>query len=230
MLANRMIRIAEDIRREFQQFNIPGLLNEAVQVAANRPGLNQPDYNNRTTNLKKQAQKIISDTVFRTYPLDLLNLISQSEFSSVLPANLAKLIITGFPESKDAAISSAELQMYANQAQAMLGQLNGFLTFAHRLGVSAYQVPEGLVSLDLKIPRSIFDDQISTFVSKVSNFNEFMRSVTELATGSRQEIELVYISTSDPILSCALVPVAAWGVLQFYKLLLEVAEKQIKRN
>lgn len=54
-----------------------------------------------------------------------------------------------------------------------------------------------------------------------------MRSVTELLTGSREEIDLVYISTTDPILSCALIPAAAYGILQFYKLLLEIAEKQI---
>lgn len=160
MLANRMIRIAEDIRREFQQFNIPQLLNEAATLAANRPNLNPQQYQAQSTSLKARAQTIISNTVFRTYPLDLLGLISQSEFSSVLPANLGKLIITGFPDNKDAAISSAEIQMYGNQAQTMLGQLAGFLAFAHRLGVRPYEVPEGYVSLDLKIPRSIFNGNL----------------------------------------------------------------------
>jgi hypothetical protein len=40
MLASRMIKIAEDIRHEYQQFNIPGLLSEAAQLSGNRPGLN----------------------------------------------------------------------------------------------------------------------------------------------------------------------------------------------
>lgn len=222
-----MIRIAEDIQREFQQFDLINFLNEAVRLASERPNLNPTQYRDRSAQLKKRAQTVISDTIFRTYPLDLMTLISQSEFSSVLPANLAKVVISGFPENKEAAISSAELQMYLNQAQSTLGQVVGFLTFARRLGVAPYNLPEGFVSLDLKIPRAIFNSHVGSFLSKTDVFNEFMRSVTEFVTGSRDEIELVYISTSDPVLSCAVIPAAAWAILYFYKLLLEVAEKQI---
>lgn len=220
-------KIAEDIRNEYQRFNISGLLSEAAQLSGNRPSLNLQQYRTQAAALKDKAQRIIAETVFRTYPLDLFGLISQSEFSSVLPATIAKMIVSGFPDNKEAAISSAELQMYANQAQTMLGQLGGFISFAQRLGVRPYRVPEGFVSVDLKISRSIFNGQVGMLISKVANFNEFMKSVTELATGSRDDIDLVYISTTDPILSCALIPVAAWSLLQFYKLLLEVAEKQI---
>lgn len=227
MLANRLIRIAEDIQREYDNFALPQLLLEAVAHAASRPNLTAQQYQNRSKELKDKAQRIIANTIFRTYPLDLLRLIAQSEISSVLPANLAKLIVAGFPENKDAAISSAELQMYVSQAQVTLGQIAGFRTFASRLGVHSIEVPHGYVALDLKFPRAIFDNRIGLLCTKLDKFNEFMRSVAELGTGSRQEIELVYISTTDPIISCALLPAAAWAILKFYKLFLEVAEKQI---
>jgi hypothetical protein len=67
--------------------------------------------------VKTHAQTIIERTVFRIYPVDLLTLITNSDLASILPGNIAKLIIAGFPVDKEAGISSAELQMYANSVQ-----------------------------------------------------------------------------------------------------------------
>jgi hypothetical protein len=97
--------------------------------------------------------------------------------------------------------------------------------FANRLDVRPYQIADDRIGLDIKIPRHVFSNHLGLLTAKLSNLNEFMKSSTELATGSRNETELIYLSTTDPLISCALIPAAAWTVLQFYKLFLEVAEK-----
>ena len=227
MLSSRLVRIASDITREINEFDVLGLMQSGISIASNRPNLNGQQYNTQRAKLIEQAERISAETVFRSYPLDLLNVISQSELSSILPGNLAKLIIAGFPHDKEAGISSAELQMYANQARTALSQISGLITFANRMGVRAYEPPKDKLALDLKFPRSVFHNSIGPFSEKLSNFNQFMKSVTELATGSRHEIQLLYISTTDPIIAGTFIPAAAWAILKFYKLFLEVAEKQI---
>jgi hypothetical protein len=227
MLANRLVKIAEDLQNEYHQFQLIQLLTAAIQLATDRPNLNATQYDTRRKDLRAKAEKIIAGTVFRTYPLDMLTLLSASDLFSILPANQAKLIITGFPQNMNLAISSAELQMALNQAQYVLGLLPSLITFSTRLGIHPIEAPIDRVIIDLKLPRSIFNNVASEFLTKLAQFIDFMKSATELSTGRRHDIELLAIASTDPVISCSLIPAAAWAVLKLYKAFLEVAEKQI---
>lgn len=227
MLANRMIKIAEDIQEDFSQFNIIALLAEAAALSEQRPNLNPQQYRQQIAVVRQKADEIIKKTKFRNYPPDLLDTINESNLRSLLPATVAQLLVDGFPETKDAAISSAELHMFRNEATTALGQINGFLAFAQRLKLQSFDVPLELVALDLKFPRPMFENKLRQFSLKLQNFNEFIKSATELGTGSRGEIELLYLSTTEPLISFIINGGAAWAVLAFYKMLLEVAEKHL---
>jgi hypothetical protein len=227
MIASRLVTIAKDLAEEYQRFGLTELLQHASQVSANRPNLNQGQYSNAVGELKRRARDILEQNVFRTYPLDTLRLLSNSDISSILPTTIANLIIGGFPDRKEAAISSAEINMYLSEAHNLLGQINGFLQFNSRLGVRKYDVPQEKVALDVKIPRAVFHNELGLFEQRLSHFSNFFRSVTELVTGSRENAELIYLSTTDPIISLAVLGPVAYGILKFYKLFLEVAEKHI---
>ncbi|MBB4359129.1 hypothetical protein GGD65_000127 [Bradyrhizobium sp. CIR18] len=197
MIASRLVAIAQDLAREYQRFQLTELLQRASQVSASRPNMNPQQYNQAVNELKTRAQAILEENVFRTYPLDTLKVLSNSEISSILPSTIANLIIGGFPGRKEAGISSAEINMYLSEANSVLAQINGFLQFNSRLGVEKHEVPEQKVALDLKLPRTIFRNELGIFEQRLSNFSNFFKSVTELATGTRENAELVYLSTSD---------------------------------
>jgi hypothetical protein len=54
-----------------------------------------------------------------------------------------------------------------------------------------------------------------------------MAYLIELTTGTARSPTLTYTSTSDPVTGFAMACRTAWAVLSLYKLLLEVAEKQL---
>lgn len=92
---------------------------------------------------------------------------------------------------------------------------------------SGSTVPCASTSLDVIIPRSVFGERADKFIDIVARFVKIMSYIIELTTGSEASPTLTYTSTSDPVTGLAMVGVAAWGFLRFYKLVLEVAEKQI---
>jgi len=96
-----------------------------------------------------------------------------------------------------------------------------------RLGIRKIVVPDDNLSLDVAVPRTAFSDSATEYIDTLRPFVSVMTNFIELASGSRTSPLLVYASTTDPTTGLALIPLAAWGVLKFYKLLLEIAEKQI---
>lgn len=227
MIASQLVSIAQDLQQEYKRFGLLGLLQDAFRVSSERPNLNSSQYRAEADALHAKAQAILTHNVFRTYPLDTLKILSNSELSSILPATIARMIIAGFPKRKESAISSAELNMYASEANAVLSQIDGFLTFSNRLGVTAYEPPEQTVALSIKLPRRVFSNELGELEKHLSHFSSLFRSVTELVSGSRENPKLVYLATSDPTVSVAMLGSAALAILIFYKTLLEVAEKQI---
>jgi hypothetical protein len=223
MIASRLVAIARDIYDEYQRFDLTALLREASNLSSNRPNLNAKQYKLQSDGLKEKAQAVLDQTIFRTYPLDTMKLLAGSELSSILPNTIANLIIAGFPDRKENAISSAELNMYLTEAQQLLAQINGVRDFSERLGVRPYLVPESKVALDLKIPRHLFSNDLRLLEKKLASFTRFFESVSELSLGRKEPLELLYISTTDPLFSIAILGPAAFGILKFYKLLLEVA-------
>ncbi|QQM04515.1 hypothetical protein I8G32_03073 [Rhodopseudomonas palustris] len=227
MIASQLVSIAQDLQQEYERFGLVDLLQSAIQISSDRPNVNNSTYRDITGSLKDRARAVLEQSVFRTYPLDTLKLLSNSEISSILPSTIANMIIGGFPNRKESAISSAELNMYLVEVKSILNQIAGFLNFNERLGVEKYEIPNEKVGLAIKIPRKIFSNQVISFQSRLLVFSSFFRSVTELVTGSREDPELVYLSTTDPTTVVAVAGTAAMGILTFYKLILEIAEKHI---
>jgi hypothetical protein len=227
MIASRLVTIAKDIVGEYARFGLIELLQQASALSSRRPNLNDAQYGAALNELKTKARDVLNQNVFRTYPIEILKLLSSSEIHSILPSTIANMLIAGFPNRKEGAISSAEINMHIGEAQRILVQINGFISFADRLGVKSYVVPETKVAIDLKLPRALFNNELKSLEEKLSQFTELFESITEFAVGSRERVELVYISTTDPVFSVAIAGSAAYAILKFYKLLLEIAEKHI---
>jgi hypothetical protein len=153
--------------------------------------------------------------------------VSNSQYAITSPERIATVVLNGFPDQKHAAISSGELQIYLGTLQNFLAELNSLHVAFKRFSLNEIKIPEGLISLDLKIPRNYFQEDSGKYASTLSVFLEIMAYIIELTSGSKTAPILIYTSTTDPITGIALLPVGAWAFLQLYKLILEIAEKQI---
>lgn len=227
MLAGRLIDIAKDILDEYSQFKIIQHLETASNLSATRGQINEPQYAQQARQLREWAQTVINRTKIEKYPSDLLKFLKESNYSSALPERLARLVMNGFPDNKTAAISSSELSIYIQLANTLRAELTAFVTAALNFKIDKITIPADQISFDIIVPRSVFNDRADEFIETLSTFTRIMSYLIELTTNSVNSPRLAYTSASDPVTGLALWATAAWVFLQLYKLLLEVAEKQL---
>jgi hypothetical protein len=137
------------------------------------------------------------------------------------------VISAGFPDDQHLAISSSELGLYLNLVNAARGELSVFVAASSKFKVEEIVLPQNEISLDVLIPREAFENQATVYIDVLSRFSRIMAYLIELTTGTARSPTLTYTSTSDPVTGFAMVCGTAWAVLNLYKLLLEVAEKQL---
>jgi hypothetical protein len=227
MHASRLVRVARDILNEYENLKLITLLREAATFAQQRPSMNDSGYATGARQFRERANSVISASRFRMYPIELRDLLSKSAYAPALPERLAAIVRDGFPDDKNAAISSAELNMAAAFAERTAHELGLLTSAAAKFGVEEIHIPEGMISLDVLLPRGSFDDRAKAFVEKLATFVSALSYFDECATGSAGAPRLIYCSTTDPITAIGCAAGAVYGFLQLYKLLLEVAEKQL---
>ncbi len=98
---------------------------------------------------------------------------------------------------------------------------------ANSFKIEEINIPSAEFSFDVIIPRSLFDNRVQQYIVILEKFARIMAYIEELATGTQRSPTLVYTSTSDPVTGLAVAYAAGWAFLHFYKLVLEVADKQL---
>jgi hypothetical protein len=226
MLAGRLVRIADDIIREYAAFKVSEKLAEAQNVSTQRTP-NNNRYVQQARDLRVWAQDVLSTSKFNNYPEDLQKLLKASNYATALPSNVAQVILAGFPDDPNLAISSSEVGLYLNLVNDTRGELVSFFNASKKFNAELIAIPENEISIDLLIPRRAFENETATYVEILSKFSKVMAYVSELTTGSARSPTLTYTSTTDPVIGFAMLYSSAWAFLKLYKLLLEVAEKQL---
>jgi hypothetical protein len=228
MLTSRLVSIVSGLKSEYESFEILNLLETAANVAASRASTSAHQYRVDVTKLKNRANNIVSNTSLNRYPPEIVSILRQSKFNYVIPDSVARMILTGFFEdSKDTSISSAELNSILQSARNFAASLNNFLTFALEMRIEKYDLPENSVSFELTLPRSLFSNNFCEFSSKSQFFGDWLTSLVEYSTGTREHPRLVYISTSDPITTIAIARTAAITIISVYNELLDSAIKTV---
>ncbi len=67
-----------------------------------------------------------------------------------------------------------------------------------RLGISTDTLDAGEAEVGFQLPREIFDNELTGLIQELRALRRIIRSFSEFATGSAEEIEIRQISTSDP--------------------------------
>jgi hypothetical protein len=226
MLAGRLIRAARDILGEYSKFKIIDQLNVAISLSAQRADAQNRAYIEQARQLRQWAQTVMDQSLVEKYPNDLRIFLENSNYSTALPASIARVVLAGFPDDMRLAMSSSEVGLYAQLANAPRSELTALDTIAKKVNIEQISIPVDQISLDILIPRILFDNRVDNFLKILRRFTSITSYIIELTTGSEDSPTLTYTFTSDPVTGLALVGAAAWGVLTFYKLVLEVAEKQ----
>lgn len=228
MLAGRLIRAAKDILDEYSRFKISERLQSASNISASRANTQDARYVPQVQELRQWAQSVIDQTKIEKYPSDLLAFLKKSKYATALPAHVARIVISGFPDEKSLAISSSELGIYIQQVDTLRAELGALVAAGRGLDLEEISIPKDEISFDLIIPRNVFHDQANEFDDTLSRFIEIMSLLIELTTGSRGSPTLTYCSASVIVVGLALKAGAtAWAFLKLYKLFLEVVEKHL---
>jgi hypothetical protein len=227
MLAGRLFGLATDILREYDEFHVIQHLNEAIAISSQRTGAQAQQYSENARKLRTWAQDVIARGHLASYPIDIQKTLAESKYAMGLPSNIAKVILAGFPDDINKAISSAELRLYLDLATTTKAELSSTNVVAKAFKIDRINIPPNEVSFDLIIPRRLFDSRAQLYIEILEKFVRIMTYIEELATGTRRSPTLVYTSTSDPVTGLAVVYAAGWAFLRFYKLALEVADKQL---
>jgi hypothetical protein len=226
MLAGRLIRAASDILGEYSKFKIVEELNVALSLSAQRTDPQNQAYIEQARQLRLWAQSVIDQSLIEKYPDDLRVFLKNSNYSTALPASIARVVLAGFPDDMRLAMSSSEVGLYVQLAHSLRSELLALDTIAKKMNIEQIAIPPDQISLDILIPRILFENRADYFLIILRRFTIIISYIIELTTGSEDSPKITYTSTSDPVTGLALFGAAAWGVLTFYKLALEVAEKQ----
>lgn len=226
MLAGRLVHIAKDILTEYSAFKIPERLSDAQRASTQRASA-QDQYIQQARALRAWAQTVLTKSLFNNYPEDFRQLLSAGNYATALPSNIARIILTGFPDDPHLAISSSEVGLYLNLVNSTASELSAFLAASAKFNVEQIIVLPDEISLDVLIPRRAFENQATVYIDVLLRFARLMSYLIELTTGTARSPTLEYTSTSDPVTGFAMLCGSAWAVLNVYKLLLETAEKQL---
>jgi hypothetical protein len=227
MLAGRLIRVAKDILDEYAHFQLSERLQTASNLSAGRSNTQDQVYIQQARQLREWAQSVIKQTKIEKYPSDLLAFLKESRYSAALPERVARIIVSGFPDQKNAAISSGELGIYIQEVNSLQAELRALVTAGQRLNLEEVAIPQDEIGFDLIIPRTVFHNEADEFDKTLSRFIRLMSSLIELTTGSKGSPTLTYTSASVITVGLALKASAAWTFLKIYKEFLEVVEKHL---
>jgi hypothetical protein len=135
--------------------------------------------------------------------------------------------LQSFPDDKNRAILSPELNLYIQQVHDLRNELGALVTAGQKLNIEEVEIPPDTISLDVIMPRSVFHDKADEFVEALSKFISIMSYLTEITTGTKESPAVTYTSASVIVTGLALKYGVAWCFLKLYKLFLEVVEKHL---
>ncbi|MBO9421691.1 hypothetical protein J7481_19445 [Labrenzia sp. R4_2] len=229
MLAGQLLSIADDIIDDYKRLKVIPTLQQAVNALIQRPNLNDAQFAQQAHPISEQAEVMLNKTVIRAYPIELKRTLSHSSFSQCMPDAVAKTLLAAFrSKNKKLVMSSSEMQMYLEGAQDFLQKMKHLVEAAQSFGVETYQTPEGQVAIEVLIPDRSYGRSLGQLPQKIRNINAALQVVEELATGSRSDHKVLWISTTNVVIAFLIEwGPAALGIMYFYERLLIVAEKHL---
>ena len=122
------------------------------------------------------------------------------------------------------AVASEFVQSAAKSRSTALEHLNDLSNILGHFGLGHAKLLEGTTEVGFQIPRELFDNEYSGFLSELKQIQRMLRFFSELATGESQTIQVGSISTTDPLMFLGMAKEVAlvfsgsvtWGIGVWY--------------
>ncbi len=196
MLIERFYRFIESIIKEHELHNITNLIEQALFLCSNRGNIPDTSYQSKASELRSLTNEILENTVFNTIPSYIHDMIRDSQYPLLNTQHICNFIIKSLPNNRSLIASSGEVNSFRetyiqhrNVAISLLSTLRGFNFKPEENGIN-------YAFIDLTIPKN---DQTSLYETSniLHDFDDFLKPIVEHSTGSREEIYISSISTTD---------------------------------
>jgi hypothetical protein len=219
MLAEQLLRFAEDFVDEYQKLNVIAAIKATSKALESRADATV--YIPSADVARRAAQKIKNETRFSNYPADWRKSIDQSGFAPFLPGVVAEFLIRSLPADRDIAPPSAELIYLEQRCRHYLTIADHFALLPREFKVVPLDVPIGRVGILLTVPRNAIENEAKTFADAAGIFSNVIATVSEVVKEHVQP-ELLYCATSDPSICFSTAVGFAVAFIQFYSDVLQI--------
>ncbi|MBE7729847.1 hypothetical protein [Komagataeibacter sp. FXV3] len=226
MIASRLLQIASDFVNDYDKMKVDGLLREAANLCSNRSA-NNIHFANQSNQIRAQADKIIASTRFRSYPKCYLDFLDTTPISASLPSRVARFVKSGITGNPTTTISSNEFNEIANVARAAVAEMRNLVNTLERMNVERLAIPENSLSVEFFLPRTGFDNSVFEYLGLNERVDSIMIALSEFVDNDNHKPELIFTSTTDPIIGFGVSVGAAYGVMRLISGLLDIAKKSI---
>jgi hypothetical protein len=227
MNAERLLKFSRDFIEEYQELKIPQILDEMQQLCNTRPQTTTNNFTEATKSLSIRAHRILGGTRFSAYPEGYLRAISGTPYADLLPANAAKIVISGLTGDVSTTIPTNEFIALANRFREAYNDLLGLERVLSKLGVAPIVLGENQISIEFSLPRSSFNNVASQYLKWNEIVNAIIAAFGEYVGENEGQPELVFTASTDPTVGFIAYIHAAYAVTQLVGGLLDVAKKAI---
>lgn len=201
MNTQRLLQIVEAMNAAEKQFNLQNIMtNEvfnSIQNLASSPttaGL-QESFRAALDRLASAEHAMAS-----TFSPDVAEAIRTLKGHEFFLGGLADSIedLTSANVATLAVVASRVSEMMQRR-QEYLASIETLASLLLAVGVEALPLSSGGAELGVTIPRLVFDNTLDGLQKELKDLNRIIRALSEAATGSVDEAEVLEISTTDPV-------------------------------
>lgn len=196
-LSERVIEIYNHSPIEKRYSRLVALLQEHIN------GPNQSTTEALSTSLK-ELQAVVEAANLNEFPTTMLPLAQELGLDEFLSDQLfrfpERLIRDSGPILTDAL---QQITSHRDELVARLENLRNARNSITNLGYPESKLEPGESEISFIIPREVFDNELSQFSKYLDLFRKLIECYSEVATGSREKLNLKSISTSDPMVVVA---------------------------
>ena len=225
MNAERLHSLALLVKEELDE-TAPRLdhLRERMRASANSPG--DPDYQRAVIESRDDLFKTLDRAPSRDLPPLQREELKNLDLSDVLATQLRKRVESIFRRSTITPAQAAEeLDELLNQAGAVTLSVGGLLSGFQDLGIETDELKPGQVEVSLLVPRAAVGNGLEALGGEFIKLKSILDPFIDLVTGSREEVEVRAIASSEFEVFLLLIPYVGAQFAKGLETVLNIYEK-----
>lgn len=210
---------------DYQKLKIQETLQISLQCASRQL---QPAQFAQMSQQVSSAGRIACDqTRLALYPQEMRSYVQRSAYNIALPENVGRFLEEGFKGNIETTPSSAEVNHRIEAVRTTASDLQNLVFALKKMETEPIKVPDGCISVDFMLPREAFANDAQKFLELNKDFTELLSYLAEYY-GQVGRPDLVYASTSDPVLGFAAFVSSAYGVVKLFNQMLVAARNAVE--